>query len=155
MLATSPPNTNIFHPFPHHLRHAKLRSLPAAPQRPRRTDGPTALHITAKFPSEGAFASKWLSTGCDLQFSLQRLCGRSTLSPWQKQENNCRIKFPGTIRKKMRKNPNPKCKGTFQSQQILELFDAFESICSSPWLRCVSFHWAHTMQDKELTRVFV
>lgn len=55
----------------------------------------------------------------------------------------------------MRKNPNPKCKETFQSQQISGLFDAFESICSSPWLHFVSFHWACTIQDKELTRVFV
>ena len=65
-LATSPPNPNIFHPFPSLLQQARLHRLPTAPW----TAGQTALHITAEFPSKEAFASEWLSAGCDLQFSL-------------------------------------------------------------------------------------
>lgn len=66
-LATSPPNPNIFHPFLPLLQQVRLCGSPLSDRTDRQTAGRPALKVTAKFPSKGAFAAKWLSNGCDLQ----------------------------------------------------------------------------------------
>lgn len=96
----------------------------------RRTDGQTDIRpsVPSRAPSRGSRAGSLARCGSSLQLSLKRICGRRTLLPQQNQENNFRIKPSGTIKNEKKKkqkkttnttqSPNPKFKGTLQSQQL-------------------------------------
>lgn len=140
-----------------HLQHDKLHRWPAAPRQPgqtnRQTDSPPHH---SKFSQQGGVCIQVarhldvISNSAFKGFVAEAHCLLSRSSKIIVELNS-----QEQLERKREKNPNPKCKRTSQRQQISGLFEASESICPSLWLHCVSFHRAHTMQDTELTRVFV
>lgn len=135
MLAISPPNPNVLHPF----FICSMTSFTAGRQPlgslDKRTDRQPSTSQQI-LPARGRLhpSGSALDVICNSAFKGFVAEAHCLLS--RSSKIIVELNSQEQLERKQEKNPNPKCKRTSQSQQISGLFKASESICLSLWLHC-------------------